>query len=205
MRNSDSLGMKKKQEDADAFQILLKSARHEIEKNGVLGLRVVDVAAGAHCSITQIYRYFGSRNGLIAHALGDLYQEILDRGLESARELLGDAGPLTVDKVMRVFVPPRELSFYPFMAVRLQILAVSSTVPELEERLSDISRAQFLKWKAMLENVRQRLPEQTLMDDRAVTIDLLMMMPYYARLLGEEGIADDVYVDWVRKKLFPQS
>lgn len=72
-------------------EMLLQSARTEIEKHGVLGLRVLDVAAGAHCSVTQIYRYFGSRNGLIAHALGDLYQELLDAGLDAAKHVLGES------------------------------------------------------------------------------------------------------------------
>jgi len=165
----------------------------------------MDVAKGAHCSVTQIYRYFGSRNGLIAHALGDLYQEILDLGLNSAKQLLGDSGPLTIDDVMRVFIGPKELSHFPFMAVRLQILAVSSTIPELEERLSEITRAQFVRWKDLIDSVRNRLPNGTVMDDRAVTIDLLMMMPYYARLLGDDAVTDTAYIDWVRHKLFPDS
>lgn len=186
-----------------AHKMLLQSARTEIEKHGVLGLRVLDVAAGAHCSVTQIYRYFGSRNGLIAHALGDLYQEILDAGLDAAKHTLGESGPLTIDDVMQLFISPKTLSDFPFMAIRLQILAVASTIPELEKRLSEISRAQFAKWKVCIEDVRLRLPKGTVMDERAITIDLLMMMPYYARLLGDDAVRADVYVNWVRHKLFP--
>jgi AcrR family transcriptional regulator len=42
----------------ESENLILESARTEIEKHGVLGLRVAEVAARAHCSITQIDRRF---------------------------------------------------------------------------------------------------------------------------------------------------
>ncbi|MFM8387622.1 MAG: TetR/AcrR family transcriptional regulator, partial [Actinomycetota bacterium] len=56
----------------DPRELILRSARAEIEKNGILGLRVAEVAANAHYSVSIIYRYFGDRDGLIAQVLGDL-------------------------------------------------------------------------------------------------------------------------------------
>ena len=61
-------------------QAIIESARREIELNGILGLRVADVAAGANYSLTQVYRYFGDRDGLLARVLGDLYEEIITTG-----------------------------------------------------------------------------------------------------------------------------
>jgi AcrR family transcriptional regulator len=187
------------------IDMLLTSARQQIEENGVLDLRVLDVARDANCSVTQIYRYFGSRNGLIAHALGDLYQELLDENYEAARNYLGTSGPLTVDHVMGVFISPLMLAQAPRMAVRLQILAVASTIPELEQRLTEISKRQFEKWIATIENVKSRLPAGVIFEDRAITVDLLLTMPYYARLLDREDLHGAVYVDWMRQKLFPNA
>ena len=59
-----------------ARESILRSARREIERNGILGLRVADVAEGANCSVTQIYRYFTNRDGLLAQVLGDIYEEL---------------------------------------------------------------------------------------------------------------------------------
>ena len=56
----------------DPRTLILRSARAEIEKHGILGLRVADVAANAHYSVSIIYRYFGDRDGLLAQVLGDL-------------------------------------------------------------------------------------------------------------------------------------
>lgn len=188
---------------SDARALLLSSARKEIEEHGVLGFRISRVATAANCSITQIYRYFGSRNGLVARALSDLYQEILNMGFDAAEQYVQGFTTMTVDDVLAIFTGPKELSQMPLMPVRLQILAVASTIPELEEQLSEITQRQFGKWLQLIEEVRGRLPEDVTLDERAVTIDLVMMMPYYARLMGDGAATAEDYVAWVRHKLFP--
>lgn len=188
---------------SEAKGLLLLAAREEIEEYGVLGFRISRVAKKASCSITQIYRYFGSRNGLVARALSDLYQEILDTGFDAAEQYVHGFNKMTVDDVLVIFNGPKEMSQMPMMPVRLQILAVASTIPELEEQLNDITQCQFTKWLQLIEEVRRRLPDDVILDDRAVMIDLLMTMPYYARLLGNHAVTTEDYVAWVRHKLFP--
>jgi AcrR family transcriptional regulator len=182
---------------------LLKSARKEIEEFGVLDFRVSRVASDANCSITQIYRYFGNRNGLVANALSDLYNEILDKGLVAAETYVSGFQTMTIDDVLAMFLGPTEMAQMPMMPVRLQILAVASTIPELEEQLSEISKKQFVRWLDLIEEIRSRLPSDTFLDERVVTFDLVMLMPYYARLLGASTIPTDEYLSWVRHKLFP--
>ena len=188
---------------SDARNLLLTSARKEIEEHGVLGFRISRVATEANCSITQIYRYFGSRNGLVARALSDLYEEILNLRSDAAEQYVQGFTTMTVDDVLAIFTGPKELSQMPLMPVRLQILAVASTIPELEEQLSNITQQQFVKWLRLIDDVRERLPDGVILDERAVTIDLLMMMPYYALLMGDKAVTTDEYVAWVRQKLFP--
>jgi AcrR family transcriptional regulator len=188
---------------SDARALLLTSARKEIEDFGVLGFRVSRVATEANCSVTQIYRYFGSRNGLVARALSDLYQEILDAALETAEKYVSSFQTMTVDEVLRIFIGPREMAQMPMMPVRLQILAVASTIPELEVQLSEITEKQFVRWLRIIEEVRSKLPGNVVLDERAITIDLVMLMPYYARLLGANAVSSDEYIAWVRHKLFP--
>lgn len=187
----------------DSREILLLSARKEIAEHGVLGFRVSRVSEAASCSITQIYRYFGSRNGLVARSLSDLYQEILDFGFVAAEQYVHGFNIMTIDDVLAIFVGPKEMSRMPMMPVRLQILAVGSTIPELEEELVDITQRQYGKWLRLIEDVRSRLPDDVVMDERAVTIDLVMLMPYYAHLMGDHAVTADDYIAWVRHKLFP--
>lgn len=188
---------------SDARALLLTSARKEIEEFGVLGFRVSRVATEANCSVTQIYRYFGSRNGLVARALSDLYQEILDAALDTAEKYVSDFQIMTIDDVLRIFIGPREMAQMPMMPVRLQILAVASTIPELEEQLTEITEKQFARWLRIIEVIRSKLSSDVVLDERAITIDIIMLMPYYARLLRTNAVATDDYVAWVRHKLFP--
>ncbi|CAB4552234.1 MAG: TetR family transcriptional regulator [Actinobacteria bacterium] len=188
---------------SDARNLLLTSARKEIEKHGVLGFRISRVATEANCSITQIYRYFGSRNGLVARALSDLYEEILNLRSDAAEQYVHGFTTMTIDDVLAVFTGPKELSQMPLMPVRLQILAVASTIPELEEQLSEITQKQYGKWLQLIQDVRDRLSDGVILDERAVTIDLVLMMPYYALLMGDKAVTADEYVAWVRHKLFP--
>ena len=188
---------------SDAKSVLLSAARKEIQEYGVLEFRISRVAAAANCSITQIYRYFGSRNGLVAYSLSTLYEEILDMSVAAVEQYLSGFSTMTIDDVLAIFIGPKELSQMPMMPVRLQILAVASTIPELEERLAEISQRQFGKWLQLIEDVRKRLPDDVVLDERAITIDILMLMPYYAKLMGELAFTSESYVAWVKHKLFP--
>lgn len=81
-------------------ELLLNSAREEIRANGILGLRVADVAARANYSVSVIYRHFGDRDGLLAAELGDLYDEILAR---TATRIMGGFpadGPIAIDDLV---------------------------------------------------------------------------------------------------------
>ena len=188
---------------SDARVLLLKSARNEIEQFGVLDFRISRVATAANCSVTQIYRYFGSRNGIVAQALADLYQEILEINIDAVEQHVKNFDTMTIENVLEMFTGPKELAAMPMMPVRLQILAVASTIPELEEKISEITQHLYVKWLQLIEEVRERLPENVILDERAITIDLLLMMPYYAYLMGGLAVSVVNYVAWVRHKLFP--
>lgn len=71
--------------ESDSRTRILASARTEIERRGILGLRVADVARGAGTSITLIYRHFKDRDGLLA---------AVQWGIEKIREQSGEHNPL---------------------------------------------------------------------------------------------------------------
>ena len=72
--------------EPDSKTRILESARTEILKNGIIGMRVSDVARGADTSITLIYRYFVDRNGVLARVLGDMYDDFRLQVLATALE-----------------------------------------------------------------------------------------------------------------------
>ncbi len=180
--------------------LILQSARHEIEKNGILGLRVADVAANAHYSVSIIYRYFGDRDGLLAQVLGDLYEEILDRTAQRLATAIPAEGPVTIDQIVALAPTPSEIAKSSDSRLRLQILAVAATNPVLEARLKDIAQARFKMMKEFAANLKSRLPDGQVFDERVMLIMVVNQLLYYNTLLGEYAVNDADYVTFLKDK-----
>ena len=190
-----------REESGDPRELILRSARAEVEKNGILGLRVAEVAANAHYSVSIIYRYFGDRDGLLAQVLGDLYEEILDRTAHRLAAGLPASGPLTVDLILSLAPMPSEADTNPDLKLRLQILAVAATNPELEARLKSIAQTRLKQMKDWWEAVKSRLPEGQIFDDRILFILIVNQLLYYNTLLGDDAVTDEEYFRFLKDKI----
>ena len=178
---------------------LLASAREEIRRKWILGLRVADVAANAHFSVSVIYRHFGDRDGLLAAVLGDLYDETLERRRSIIASRLPAEGPLTIRDAVRMAPAPSELRHSDELRIRLQILAVAATNPALEARISEIAQQRFVEMLAFIGAVRQRLPDGQTFDERVFTVMLVNQLLYYNTLLGPHAVDDDAYYDFLEQ------
>jgi AcrR family transcriptional regulator len=189
----------RRNEDRQAVeQAIIDSARREIETNGILGLRVADVAAGAHYSLTQVYRYFGDRDGLLARVLGDLYDEILTRTHEGYMAQMKTLNVITLDDIVNSLPTVSKPQAMLVQEIRLQILATSVKNVELRERIEDISRDMYQRWESGLDYIESKLEPGLEIDRRVFTIMLIVQMMYYRTLLGDIGFSDDEYRDFVR-------
>ena len=186
-------------------QAIIDSARREIETNGILGLRVADVAAGAHYSLTQVYRYFGDRDGLLARVLGDLYDEILTRTHEGYMAQMKTLNVITLDDIVNSLPTPNNPQVMLVQEIRLQILATSVKNVELRERIEDISRDMYQRWESGLDYIESKLEPGLEIDRRVFTIMLIVQMMYYRTLLGDIGFSDDEYRNFVRDKIVIKS
>jgi AcrR family transcriptional regulator len=186
-------------------QAIIDSARREIETNGILGLRVADVAAGAHYSLTQVYRYFGDRDGLLARVLGDLYDEILTRTHEGYMAQMKTLNVITLDDIVNSLPTVSKPQAMLVQETRLQILATSVKNVELRERIEDISRDMYQRWESGLDYIESKLEPGLEIDRRVFTIMLIVQMMYYRTLLGDIGFSDDEYRDFVRDKIVVKS
>lgn len=182
-------------------QAILESARREIERNGILGLRVADVAEGANCSITQIYRYFDDRNGLLARVLGDLYEEILRTSSTAYRANVLAKEQLTVSDLVDALPGVIDKSATAGQKMRLQILAASVTNEPLRSRLEEITRSEALVWEEGLDEIERRLAPGEKFDRRMFTMFLANFLPYYRQLLGDEGFSDRDFRQFLREKM----
>jgi AcrR family transcriptional regulator len=184
----------------DPRTAILKSARNEVEKNGILGLRVAEVAANANYSVSVIYRYFGDRDGLLAQVLGDLYEEILERVSGKIARLIPEDGPVSIDQILALAPMPSEAHSNPDLRVRLQILAVAATNPVLERRLKEIAQRRYTTVIDIASHLKSRLPEGTLFDERVFTVMIVNQLLYYNTLLGDFSISDQDYYEFLKAK-----
>jgi AcrR family transcriptional regulator len=180
---------------------ILQSARVEIEEQGILGLRVAEVAARANCSITQIYRYFTDRNGLLARVLGDIYEETLERSFQSYYNRMKALDVITIDDIVNSLVLPSQYAEYVGQDIRLQILAASATNQVLKERIKEISQSFVPKWNEGLDYIEAHLEKGVKIDRRIFTIMLLLQTMYYRSLLDDVGFTDEEYIQFIKDKL----
>lgn len=176
---------------------ILRSARREIERSGILGLRVADVARGAHSSVTLIYRYFGDRDGLLAAVLGQLYDEIQDNLISWLEAFAAADTPLRREDLTKVIVVPSKEQMEMSWKIRLQILAVSSVNPVLREHLERTTRATYARSKAAVKRINSRMVDGHRFDERIFNVMAVNQLFYYTDLMGADGPTAGDYLGYV--------
>jgi AcrR family transcriptional regulator len=180
---------------------ILASARNEIERVGILGLRVADVAHGANSSITQIYRFFKNRDGLLARVLGDMYDEFTAGAVAEYKSRLEGTDPLTVDALVNAIPLQFSVDNMRVQELRLQILAVSTTNESLKLRLEQCTQLLVKLWNEGLDEVEARMAPGENFDRRVFLMMLALQNPYYRALIGEHGFSEDEYREFLREKM----
>ncbi len=188
---------KEKTTTVPAEERILISARREIEEQGILGLRIMDVARGAHASLSLIYKYFGSRDGLLARVLGDMYDEIQKTSLAAYMHQLSGNNNLTVEDLVRALPQFDNEAFRLNQYARLQILATSIKNPDLRTRLELLTQEQLRTWREAIANLKSRMKPGEEFDDRFFLMILSTQSMYYRELLGETSFTKEDYTAYV--------
>jgi AcrR family transcriptional regulator len=188
---------KEKTTTVPAEERILISARREIEEQGILGLRIMDVARGAHASLSLIYKYFGSRDGLLARVLGDMYDEIQKTSLAAYMHQLSGNNNLTVEDLVRALPQFDNEAFRLNQYARLQILATSIKNPNLRARLELLTQEQLRTWREAIANLKSRMKPGEEFDDRFFLMILSTQSMYYRELLGETSFTKEDYTTYV--------
>jgi AcrR family transcriptional regulator len=114
---------------------IVAAAQEEIELKGILGLRVQDVAERARVSVPLIYKYFGDRDGILAEALGTMFEEFVLQRLDQSEQYFLSLESPTIDDVVAMLAMPRQDFRRASRWARVQILAASMEIPSLRIRL----------------------------------------------------------------------
>ena len=180
-----------------AEERILVSARREIEERGILGLRIMDVARGANASLSLIYKYFDSRDGLLARVLGDMYEEIQKTSVARYMARLEGNDNLKVSDIVDALPQFDEPTFRQNQYARLQILATSLKNPVLRDRLEELTQKQMQTWREALGELKSRLAPGEDFDDRFFLMILSTQSMYYRELLGEKSFTKEEYASYV--------
>jgi AcrR family transcriptional regulator len=188
----------------DSLTAILTSARKEILSQGILGLRVADVASDANTSITQIYRFFRNRDGLLARVLGDIYDEQSKMSVEQYLARLPQGSGITINDLVSavpVVMTDEQIRFH---ELRLQILATSIHNKELNDRLKICSQNLFEIWRTGLDEIQARMAPGEKFDERVFFMVFAQQNPYYRTLIDEKFFTPEEYKEFLIEKLRAQ-
>jgi AcrR family transcriptional regulator len=188
----------------DSLTAILTSARKEILSQGILGLRVADVASDANTSITQIYRFFRNRDGLLARVLGDIYDEQSKMSVEQYLARLPQGSGITINDLVSAVPVVMTVEQIRFHELRLQILATSIHNRELNDRLKICSQNLFEIWRTGLDEIQARMAPGEKFDERVFFMVFAQQNPYYRTLIDEKFFTPDEYREFLLEKLRAQ-
>jgi AcrR family transcriptional regulator len=172
---------------------ILHATRALIKRDGIIGLRVADVAKDAETSITLIYKYYRDRDGLLAQALGDMYEEFRTAFQSKIDGWLATTPQLTLEDFAMLMPNPSEET-KPVRDFRLQLLAASLENKDLHARTKETT-IKFHRWmRDSIEASRHKLPEEDQhFDIRFMTLTMFNMMFVFYDFLEDDKISADDY------------
>jgi AcrR family transcriptional regulator len=182
----------------DAEQKILSAATEIILDQGIVGLRIRDVAERAAVSISMIYRRFTDRDGLLDATVANFYQARILRLVEQAQELAHREVPATVDDIIDALPMPdnpgsRELTS---LMARVPALAMENEI--FRQRIKSIVEEQLPLFEQAIRTMVSRLPSEHQFDPRLITILLLNQSWVYNELRGSRRVRNEEYQEFLR-------
>ena len=173
----------------DSRERILQATRARLNSGGILSLRVADVAKDADTSITLIYKYYRDRDGLLAQALGDMYDEFRQRQMQRIDTWLSQNETITLEQFANLTPNPAEET-KPDRDFRLQMLATALENEELHARIKKATNDVYEWTLKTMEVARKKLPvEDQGFDGRFVSVIMFNMMFVFYDLLDNHQIS----------------
>ena len=153
-------------------QRIIQAAQQELLHSGTSGLRMEVVAQKAEVSVPLIYKYYGNRDGLLTEVLSQLYDGDSYQKLSAYADVFLEMQNPSIDDIAILFATVQQEFRMPGRWQRLQILAASVELPELQSRLAEIHlehQKQVISFLTVaLKAVASRQPGHTEASIRAV-------------------------------------
>ena len=186
-------GYSKLGNEIDSRERILIATRARIKQDGIIGLRVADVAKDAETSITLIYKYHRDRDGLLARVLGDMYSEFRASFHIKIEEWLATKDSLTLEEFVLLMPNPEEETKHA-RDFRVQVLATALENPELHKSIKVETEKMYRWMRDTIEANRHKLPvEDQGFDIRFFTVIMFNIMFVYYDLVDEDKVSADEY------------
>lgn len=140
----------------DSKRRIIETTLSLIEDQGVLGLRLADVAKRAGVSVPLIHKYFLSRDNLIAESLGGFIDEVNNQvNAEMVALSLRFQGRATAGDTARAMPMPNHEWRRRNRILRTEAFAASNHIPLLRERLGAAMRASLARGEQLVLQTRR--------------------------------------------------
>ncbi len=150
---------------------IAQSALDEIERNGIVGLRVADVAANAGVSVPLIYKYFRDRDGLLADVLSGTIATNFMQDIYAMKDFVEKTSGTLRAKDLLPFMPsPMEPSRIRNRRLRTMAIAASFDIPKLADALAMNQRLMNEATQELIDMVRKRTGSKSNVSVQAVTL-----------------------------------
>ena len=151
------------------------------------------MAKDAETSITLIYKYYRDRDGLLAQALGDMYEEFRTAFQTKIDNWLATTPNLTLEDFAMLMPNPEEETKHA-RDFRVQVLATALENPELHISIKAETEKMYRWMRDTIEANRHKLPvEDQGFDIRFFTVIMFNIMFVYYDLVDEDKISADEY------------
>lgn len=189
--------------ETDSVSRIRRSALAEIQRSGILGLRLADVAAGADVSVPLIYKYFGDRDGLIGDVLGEVIERHFGEELTAIRRLLEQVTAQTVlEDVLPLMPRPDDAWRRERRWLRLEAKAASQEIPALRDRISSAMSNVERATVDLVEKSRKLSGNTSLVPAKTVAWMLIAFSDGFTNNdLNEEPITNSDYEPLIRQLL----
>ena len=177
----------------DSRERILQATRARIYQDGIIGLRVADIANDAETSITLIYKYYRDRDGLLAQVLGDMYSEFRAAFHAKIENWLATRDSLTLEEFAYLMPNPEEETKHA-RDFRVQVLATALENPALHARIKSETTTMYRWMRDTIEANRHKLPEADRgFDARFLTVIMFNIMFVYYDLVDDDKLSADDY------------
>ena len=184
--------------DPTTRENILASARAEIDRYGIIGLRLSAVAEKAQVSVPLIYKYFEDRDGLLAVVLGDWYEEFVFQYRSMIDHWIDNAEQISLEQFAQLSPKPGAGAMQKDREFRLKVLATALENPQLHQRIRHLTNEAHAWGEATMDRAIPKLPKGDRHFDRRLFSWLLFNTMYvFHDMLDSKPIEDEEYISFL--------